>query len=317
MKRILAIVLAGSSDFCHAFEILARGGEGEEAERRGRGRRRRWRAAVEVAGFLRSGGASPRRPRAHAIWRPSTSASPSPGGGQKAAARPAGPGAARKAQPGPGRRSGKAAAAGQRPRGGRRRGDESRLPPSRPSSGQLNSFLDVSGPDRQPAQRRQREPDEGAAQRPISCKAAAPQVAAGAAIGGAAGRQRGRTRGADVGRPGTAGQNLAQNRPGRIENRGERQGTRDQRRDEIRNQYNDNNPGNFWEENPGWAAWAITRPFAWATWGSVGSWCGYGGQPTSYSYGEDVYYSGRPGLFRRPACRDGRRICRSGRRHRQ
>ena len=51
-------------------------------------------------------------------------------------------------------------------------------------------------------------------------------------------------------------------------------------------------PASFWEQNPGWAAWAVTRPFAWATWGSVGSWCGYGGQPTSYSYGEDVYYSG-------------------------
>jgi len=84
---------------------------------------------------------------------------------------------------------------------------------------------------------------------------------------------------------------LSQNRPERIENRGERQGDRDQRRDEVRNQYEQNNPGNFWQENPGWAAFAVTRPLAWASWGSVGSWCGYSGEPTSYSYGEDVYYS--------------------------
>jgi hypothetical protein len=84
---------------------------------------------------------------------------------------------------------------------------------------------------------------------------------------------------------------LAQNQPGRIENRGERQGDRDQRRDEVRNQYEQNNPGNFWQENPGWTAFAVTRPFAWADWNSVGSWCGYSGEPTSYSYGEDIYYS--------------------------
>jgi hypothetical protein len=35
----------------------------------------------------------------------------------------------------------------------------------------------------------------------------------------------------------------------------------------------------------------VTRPFAWASWDSVGSWCGYEGEPTSYSYGEDIYYS--------------------------
>jgi hypothetical protein len=105
-------------------------------------------------------------------------------------------------------------------------------------------------------------------------------------VGAAAGRER-----PDVGRPGTGRENLAQNRPERIENRGERQGNRDQRRDEVRKQYEENNPGDFWEENPGWTAWAITRPYAWATWGSVGSWCGYSGEPTSYGYGEDVYYS--------------------------
>jgi hypothetical protein len=94
-----------------------------------------------------------------------------------------------------------------------------------------------------------------------------------------------------AGRPGTARENFAQNQPGRIENRGERQGTRDERRDEVRKQYEDNNPGSFWEENPGWTAYAITRPFAWANWGSVGSWCGYSEEAMPYSYGENVYYA--------------------------
>ena len=36
---------------------------------------------------------------------------------------------------------------------------------------------------------------------------------------------------------------------------------------------------------------AVAQPLAWATWGSVGSWCGYSGEPTAYSYGENVYYA--------------------------
>ncbi len=36
----------------------------------------------------------------------------------------------------------------------------------------------------------------------------------------------------------------------------------------------------------------ITRPYRWATWGAVSGWVGgYGwSEPTSYSYGEEVYY---------------------------
>ena len=143
----------------------------------------------------------------------------------------------------------------------------------------------------QPAQQRQPEPARGGGARGRFPARRRTESRGGSCHrcrrGAAAGRAR-----ADAGRPGTPGDNLSQNRPERIENRGERQGDRDQRRDEIRNQYNENNPGSFWEQNPGWAALAVTRPFAWATWGSVGSWCGYGGQPTSYGYGEDVYYSG-------------------------
>jgi hypothetical protein len=55
-------------------------------------------------------------------------------------------------------------------------------------------------------------------------------------------------------------------------------------------QFQEHNPGNFWQENPGWAALRITRPYRWATWAAVGSWCGYTDE-TSYSYGEDVYYT--------------------------
>ena len=37
----------------------------------------------------------------------------------------------------------------------------------------------------------------------------------------------------------------------------------------------------------------ITRPYRWATWGAITGWVGYGwSEPTSYSYGETVYYEG-------------------------
>ncbi len=101
-----------------------------------------------------------------------------------------------------------------------------------------------------PAQQAGRAPHEEAARPPISCKAEelqsrrAPSVARAVAA----------NRRVDAGRPGTAGENVSQNHPQRIENRGERQGERDTRRDEVVNQYNENNPGSFWEENPGWSA---------------------------------------------------------------
>jgi hypothetical protein len=167
----------------------------------------------------------------------------------------------------------------------------------------VNNFLDVSGPATGAVAAAGAGRAGGAAsdflqggvaaQRPAAVTANRP-VAAGAAVGaGAAAVAAGAGRaGIDAGRPGTGRENLAQNRPERIENRQQSQQNRSERRDEVRNQYEQNNPGNFWQENPGWAAYAVTRPFAWATWGSVGSWCGYGGQPTAYGYGENVYYSG-------------------------
>jgi hypothetical protein len=41
-----------------------------------------------------------------------------------------------------------------------------------------------------------------------------------------------------------------------------------------------------------WGAWAITRPWRWATWGGMTGWLGgYGWtEPSYYNYGEDVYY---------------------------
>ena len=186
-----------------------------------------------------------------------------------------------------GQRPAQGAAAGQRPA----QGAAAAARPAagtRPTAGQVGNFLDVPG-------------TAGGGGKAVAAGAVAGAGRAGGAAGdflqngaaaplAVAGAASGRARG-DAGRPGTAGENLAQNRPERIENRGERQGTRDQRRDEVRNQYEQNNPGSFWENNPGWAAWAVTRPMAWASWGAVGSWGGYGTTPTSYNYGENVYYA--------------------------
>ena len=86
---------------------------------------------------------------------------------------------------------------------------------------------------------------------------------------------------------------MSDNRAGRVENRQQYQENRGQRRDEVRNQVAENHPRlDFWSDYPGWARMRITRPYRWATWGAVSSWVGgYGwSEPTSYSYGEEVYY---------------------------
>jgi hypothetical protein len=83
---------------------------------------------------------------------------------------------------------------------------------------------------------------------------------------------------------------MSTNRAGRVENRQELQGNRQQRRDEVCNQVGQNHPRmDFWSNNPGWASLRITRPYRWATWAALGGWIGYG-EPTSYAYGENVYY---------------------------
>jgi hypothetical protein len=73
-----------------------------------------------------------------------------------------------------------------------------------------------------------------------------------------------------------------------------RQGNRQQRRTEIHGQIAANYPRlNFWSNYPGWAAWRITRPYRWATWGAIAGWCGYGATTAvTYSYGENIYYEG-------------------------
>lgn len=47
----------------------------------------------------------------------------------------------------------------------------------------------------------------------------------------------------------------------------------------------------FWSDHPGWAAWRITRPYRWATWGALTGWVAYGWtEPMPYAYGENIYY---------------------------
>jgi hypothetical protein len=88
-------------------------------------------------------------------------------------------------------------------------------------------------------------------------------------------------------------QNFTQNRPDRIEDRQQWQTNRQDRRDEVRQQCEEHHPGDFWQNYPGWAVWGITRPYAWATWGALSGWVGYGSaQPSYYNYGENIYYSG-------------------------
>lgn len=81
------------------------------------------------------------------------------------------------------------------------------------------------------------------------------------------------------------------NRPDRIENRQEFRQNRQDRRNEIRDQIHDHPIRDFWSDHPLWGAWAITRPFRWASWGGVVGWVDYGwSDPVYYNYGENVYY---------------------------
>ena len=298
MKRVLTIILAGGIiTLAIQLDIFARGGGGGGRGGGGGGRGGGGGGAARSGGgFSPSGGGSrpasskPKsRPASTSASRPSApsaSTRPSQGGGQKAAARPAGGASNAKAAARPGGTPAQGAVASQRPANGK--GAAAVAAGNRSTAGQLDKFVDAPRPATGAVGAAGAARAGGAAADFLQGggKQLAAGVAGGAAIGAAAGVAR-----TDAGRPGTAGQNVSQNRPDRIENRGERQGDRDQRRDEVRNQYEHNNPGNFWQDNPGWTAWAITRPFAWADWGSVGSWCGYSGDPAAYAYGDNVYYS--------------------------
>lgn len=93
-------------------------------------------------------------------------------------------------------------------------------------------------------------------------------------------------------RPGAGERPIAGNRPERIENRQQLQSDRSDRRDEILDEINDTPIRDFWQDNPGWAAWRLTAPYRWASWGALSGWVGYGygAEAYPYSYGESVYY---------------------------
>lgn len=268
MKRVLVLLLVVGLVLVVQSEILARGGGG--GGRGGGG-----------GGFSGGGGGA----RAGGGFSPAPAPRPAARPAAPSVSRPATPNVARPNPGGPGVRPGNTPNIGSKP------GVGSNVPGSRPSASQLNNFLDLpnAGPGPGPG---------GVAGGTRPGGAAADFLQGGASQLPAAGNRPaignntpgGVRPGTDVGRPGTPGQNLSQNRPGRIENRGERQNNRNERRDEILKQCDEHHFGDFWEEYPGWSVWAITRPFAWATWGSVGSWCGYSGDPTGYAYGETVYY---------------------------
>ena len=85
-------------------------------------------------------------------------------------------------------------------------------------------------------------------------------------------------------------QDFVNNRPDRIENRQQRQQTRQTRRDQVRGQVG-NRRYDFWRRNPHWRRWGVTRPYRWATWTAVTAWFPWGwSQPVSYNYGDNVYY---------------------------
>jgi hypothetical protein len=89
-----------------------------------------------------------------------------------------------------------------------------------------------------------------------------------------------------------ARQNLAQNHPNQIQNRQQWQQNRQQRRDQVRQQVKDHNPGDWWRNHPGWAAYGLARAYNYATYGAAAAWFGWGTIPyVSYDYGNNVYYS--------------------------
>ena len=108
-----------------------------------------------------------------------------------------------------------------------------------------------------------------------------------------AGQRPGQRPGADAARP-RAGARAAGNRPDRIDNRGQRTEQRLSRRDEVRDQFRDHHPRHdFWRDNPYAARRRWTRPYRWATFGAVAGFFPWRwNEPTTYSYGDNVYYEG-------------------------
>ena len=190
-------------------------------------------------------------------------------------------------------------------------------PGSRPTAGQLNNFLDVPRPSTGAISGAR----PGGAANDFLRGNVATQLPANVAgnrpaqlpAGGIAGNRPAQLPAGGVNRPsqlpgginaanrpgvgngaiaGARG-DFAGNRPQRVENRQQLQQNRQQRHDEIRDQVGHDHPWrDFWSDHPGWAAWRITRPYRWATWGASSAWCGSYGWSTAtpYNYGENVYY---------------------------
>ena len=124
--------------------------------------------------------------------------------------------------------------------------------------------------------------------------AAAPRpglaTAAAAGAAGAAAGATGERRANAAANSADRRQAASDNRAGRVENREQLHENRQELADEIRKECNDTPVRDFWGDHPAWGAFAITRPFRWASWGAVDGWTGYGAEQTGYSYGENVYY---------------------------
>jgi hypothetical protein len=203
--------------------------------------------------------------------RPSASRSPS-------VSRPSSRPASRPSTSRPSTRPSTRPAAGSRPSTGGRPSAG-----SRPSKGQLNNFLDISGPSTG-------RPGTGAAAGGSAAAFLKNSDSGKRPAAGQAAKQPGRRPGTDPVRT-RPGEGRAGNRPDRVTNRGERQGQRNSRRDEVRNQVKDNHPrADFWKDNPNAARRRWNRPYRWATWGAIGGWLGWAGDPIGYDYGSNVYY---------------------------
>ncbi len=266
MKRVTTLlVLVGAALLFVQDDIFARGGGGGGGRGGGGG-----------GGAARSA--------------PAAGRSPAISGGAGDAARPAaGAGAAARPAAGAGVAARPGAAAG--PAGANVAAG------ARPSAGQVNKFLDVPSASTGAVGAGATRPAAGGAAADFlqgGGGAAVSQLPARTGAGAAAAARPGVAAGVGAGAAGARAQNMSNNRAGRVENRPELQGNRQQRRDEVRNQVAENHPRmDFWSDHPGWASWRIAAPYRWATWAALGGWIGYGaGEPSSYAYGENIYYEG-------------------------
>ena len=262
----IALLCLSTALLLTAAEAFARGGRGGVS--RGGG------------GFSRSPSMSRPAPRP-SVSRPSVS--------RPSVSRPSTPSRPNVSRPAAGTRP----STGARPATGSRPATGTRPATGRhPSQSQLQSFLDL-GP--------------GAGTRP-SFGNRSTSVAAGAAGGSAAAFLRDHPHAEPLpanrptGRPGVGerpgiGERprpIRDNRPDRIDNRQDWRDQRVQRRDQVHDQFRDNHPRfDFWADHPTWARWRVNRPYRWATWSLIAGWFPWGwSEPTTYSYGDNVYYEG-------------------------